>query len=407
MTPREVAAEVVARVTRDDAWTRPVLDDALVRGRMEARDRALATELAYGTLRWLSPLEASLKRALDKPNRKIDRRIKPHLLVAAYQLQFLEERIPARAVIHSCVETIKRVRRPLAGFCNAVLRNMGSPAHEQLAADASLEEVCAAYGAPTHYGEGCRAVFPENWREEIAASCARPRVFVLKLKADWSPPAGARAHPLVPDCFALEAGGSPAHLEGFDQGAFTVMDPASALVAEVAAPAPESRVLDLCAAPGSKTMSLALRHGARVTAVERSASRAKRLEQNLERSGARVDVVIGDALEVDLAAAPVVVLDAPCSGFGTVRRRPEIKLRRTRADVEENAKLQSRLIARARALVAPGGTLVYAVCSPLPEEGRAHLPQLSEGMELLDERQLSTARDECDAFYIVKLRRRG
>jgi 16S rRNA (cytosine967-C5)-methyltransferase len=424
LSAREVAAQVVARVIYDDAWARPVLEDALSSSNLEPRDRAFATELAYGALRWLSPLEESLRRASDKPGKKVDAKVWPHLVVAAYQLQHLDERVPARAAVHACVDAVGRDRPGLKGFANALLRHLASPLDAQLAPDAELDDVARAFGAPRVLARGLREVFPDHWREELAATCARPPLGLLVLD-DAPPPEGAAPHAFVPGAFTGDGLGDPRALAGWDEGALTVMDPGSAAVALLAGDLEGRSALDLCAAPGGKSVVLARRLGARVSAVELDPRRAQRLGETFARCRVEADVHVGDALELDLAPADLVMLDAPCTGFGTVRRRPEIKRQRKPADVEARAQDQAALLARAADLVKPGGVLVYAVCSPLPVEGREQIARLldargdlkrepagdvlpwlpADAVDDDGQLQLSTALHHTDAFFAARLRR--
>jgi 16S rRNA (cytosine967-C5)-methyltransferase len=413
-----VAAEVVSRVLDDGAWAQPALASALSSSGMDARDKALCTELAYGTLRWAVPLEQSLLRGADKPGRGLDRRMRPHLLVAAYQLQHLAERIPARAAVSEAVEAVRAVRPGLEGFANALLRRLGSPLHEMLPANASIEEIAAALGVPPLLADAVAGSVPaDEARAALFALNARPSTYAFSL--DGTAPPGAQAHAFVPGAFALD--GPVAESTGFTSGTHVIMDPGSAVCALLVGEA--DRVIDLCAAPGTKSVLLAPR--AQVIAVEKNEKRAGRIHDNATRCRLRerIEVKIGDALEVKLDPAPALLLDAPCTGFGTTRRKPEIKLRRTQADVEAAAKLQQALLARAASLVSPGGTLVYSVCSPLREEGPLQIDALlARGFAVEDARsvcpwlpadavdargcvRLLPHRHDADAFFAVRLKR--
>ncbi len=437
-TPRAVAALVVSRVLHEGAWTGPALSAALDEHPMDPRDRALCSELARGTLRWVEPLQASLRRAQDKP-KAIDKRVLPHLLVAAYQLQHLGERIPARAAVHEAVEAVKRARRPLAGFANAVLRNLGSAAHRQLATDASLEQVAAAYGVPLPLAAAVARGLPvAEVQPAVAALNERPPLGLFSsdpetlLAALADEGLEARPHPFVPGAVLVDGAGDPRSIPGHAAGAVSVMDPGSALVALVAhAP---GRVLDCCAAPGSKSLVLASAADTEVVAVEQDARRAERIAENRARTGLPIEVVIGDATDAELLAGQTfdaVLVDAPCSALGTTRRRPDVKLadKLTPEAAEERSRLQAALLAAAAERVRPGGALCYAVCTPLPEEGpaivsaflhaeagaafeRVRLDQVAPWLpaDALDEQgavQLRTFKHHTDGFYVARMRRRA
>lgn len=459
---RDAAAAALARVLDDDAWAAPALSSVLdAAGLHNERDRAFATELFYGALRFARPLEASILRGADKPGRGLDPRIKSIMLVAAYQLQHLRERVPAHAAVDAAVTAVKRARPGLDGFANALLRKLGSPLHELLKPGALLPEIAEAWGVPLALAEAITAGLPaaEHVRA-VGALCDRPTTWAASF-VDLSAVGGATAakarsdtsastevrkdadvdtsansevkpialvrHPFSPQLVAAPAG-KVTLLPGFAEGAFMVADPGSLCCAAAVGAKPGVRVLDLCAAPGTKSVLLR-KTGATVTAVELNPKRAKKIQENLRRMKVDVDVVVGDATAIDVAAVggavDAVLLDAPCTGLGTTRRKPEIKLRRTDDDVAQNARLQAKLLAAAARFVKPGGVLVYSVCSPLPQEGahqieaflaghtdfaREPLPAVlttlpPSAFDELGQVRLRPHLHDADAFFIARLRR--
>lgn len=425
---RPVAAAVVARVLDDGAFTQAALASALDASALDARDKALCTELVYGTLRWARPLEASLLRGADRPQRGLDARLRPHLLVAAYQLQHLSDRIPAHAAVSEAVDAVRAVRPGLEGFANALLRRLGSAPHTTLPPDAPLADFARAIDVPPLLAEAIAAGLEgAEAREALLALNGRPTPWALAM--GMVPPL-AKCHRFVPGAFALE-GGAVADDPGFVAGAHLVMDPGSAVCALLLDAPRGARVLDLCAAPGGKSALLARAVGptGRVLAVEKSAKRAARIGDNARRLGVEgsIEVLIQDALTLSAAAlggaVDAVLLDAPCSGLGTTRRKPEIKFRRTAQDVARNAALQEQLLSHALTLLRPGGALVYSVCSPVPAEGRdvvarvraatpglavsparAVLPWLPEdAVDATGAVALRPHRHDCDAFWAVRL----
>jgi len=427
--PREVAAQALSRVLDDGAWAQPALSAALDGSGFSERDKGLVTELFYGALRFAAPLEASLLRAASKPQKGLDQRMRPHLLIAAYQLQHLSDRIPAHAAVSAAVAAIKRVRPGLDGFANALLRHLGSPLHQMLTPQSSLFEVCTAWGVPMALGRAVTASLPPlEHQAAIAGLQARPTTWALF----FAPPTteGLVPHPFVPRMWAL-GGGRVDGQEGFKDGAFVVMDPGSVLSALALSPAAGARVLDLCAAPGGKSMILAdaVADTGRVVAVELQRRRAARIEENATRLGMRkrVEVKVVDANDLgDADRADAVLLDAPCTGLGTTRRKPEIARRHTDADVAASATLQEQLFDKAASLTKEGGTLVYSVCSPLPEEGSLQVARFLTRHPDFEREHLSatlpfmpaSAFDEhgqlrliphlhdADAFFVARLRRR-
>ncbi len=438
--PREVAAAALGRVLDDKAWAQPTLSSGLDASAMSERDKGLATELFYGALRFAGPLEKSLLRAASKPGKGLDTRIRPHLLIAAYQLQHLSDRIPAHAAVSAGVAAVKRVRPGLDGFANALLRHLGSPLHALLKPTASLVEIAEAWGVPMHLARAVTASQPvEQYPAIISGLCARPTTWALFPGGAPQTTEELTAHAFVPRTYAL-AGGRVTAQPGFVDGAFLVMDPGSALCALAVAPTPGSMVLDLCAAPGGKSMVLADAVGkdGRVIAVEKSARRAERIADNARRLGYLTEVVtvIGDANKLDrslseqglqLDAYDAVLLDAPCSGLGTTRRKPEVKVTKTEADVAENLPLQKQLLESAAKRVRAGGVLVYSVCSPMPEEGpdqiaaflvdntdfeREHLQTIlpflpADALDAFGQIRLLPHLHDADAFFISRLRRRA
>ncbi len=428
MTPRTLAAAVVDEVTHTDRFAKDALDQALRGSGLTGADRRLAAELVYGTLRWWTPLTSSIRRALDKPGKKLDRKLLSHLVVAAYQLHHLDERIPAHAAVHEAVEAVKQDRRGLAGLANAVLRNLGSPPHAMLPADADPDALAAAFGVPRPLVDAVTAGLAGAARlDAVAALNARPRRALT-----WLGPASAVPQSLAPHTFVAGAYLAEHFDEEVDRalaaGRAQVQDPGSRAVVNLCAAEAGQAVLDLCAAPGTKTRGLAAAVGptGRVVAVDVNKRRAARIKDHFGPDDP-VEVIVGDGAQPGLLEGQrfdVVLVDAPCTGFGTTRRRPEIKLRRSGAD-ERLLDVQRRLLDAAAARVKPGGTLVYAVCSPLPAEGaavaaafvdrtagfvreraEAVLPGLpKDAQDDAGQLQLRPHRHDADGFFAVRFRR--
>ncbi|MDP2342424.1 MAG: transcription antitermination factor NusB [Deltaproteobacteria bacterium] len=437
---REAAAYALSRVLDDGAWAGPALSGALDgHTSLSERDKALVTELFYGALRFAGPLERSLLRGADKPTRGLDKRIRPHLLIAAYQLQHLQKRIPAHAAVDAAVSAIKRVRPGLDGFANALLRHLGSPLHELLKPGSTLVEIAEAWGVPMSLASAIAKDLPDDERAAaVAGLCDRPSSWAASFTSETVKTleslatAVALGQPLARHAFVpglLEVpGGRASHLPGFSEGQFIVVDPSAVLAVEAMGARAGQRVLDLCAASGSKSMLLA-RAGAHVTAVEQNAKRAKKITELARRlrMEVQVDVVVGDAADAALTSQQfdAVLLDAPCSGLGTTRRKPEVKLRSTDADVAAHVLLQARLFDAAASRVKPGGVLVYAVSSPLAVEGReqvkrflvAHpdferdalgplLPWVpASALDVDGQLRLRPHQHDADAVFISRLRR--
>ena len=393
--PRKVAAQVIEHILKHKSFSKIVLSNALDKSSLSDRDKALCTELVYGTLRWLPSLELSVNRAMNRPNPKLQLDLKCHLLIAAYQIQHLEDSIPAYAAVSTAVKHIKKKRPGMAGFANAILRNLGSSPHLALRPSDSLDKISKALGLPIFVLE---ALPQEELLEAALAMNARPKT--------WYRGGGEGEH-IVPSATLSK---TPC-----------VQDPASQLAGLLVAPKVGEYVIDACAAPGSKSRILkeAVGELGRVIAVDQDAKRLAKVPDDIEK-------IHGDVCKLKLEPADAVLLDAPCSGYGTLRRHPEIKFWRSYEDVQRLAKLQAELLEAAAKVIKPGGVLVYSVCSPLPEEGseqianfldkhpkftredpKQTLPWLPEHVvNDLGEIMLWPHRDQSDAFFAVKLRRR-
>jgi 16S rRNA (cytosine967-C5)-methyltransferase len=281
------------------------------------------------------------------------------------------EGTPPHAAVDAAVDLVRAAAGPgAAGFANAVLRKAVAAGPEAWAALAPgrvpawmRRSMVAAWG-----GAVVEAI------EAAHAAPAPPLDLTLRAPdegAGWAARLGARLLPT--GSLRLPAGAQVTALPGFAEGAWWVQDAAAALPARALAPRPGERVADLCAAPGGKTLQLAAA-GARVTAVDASAPRLERLRENLARTGLSAEVVAADLRDWQPPAAfDAVLLDAPCTATGTIRRHPDLPFLRREGDLAALVALQADLIDRAVAMTAPGGRLVYAVCSLLPEEGEAQL----------------------------------
>lgn len=391
--PRKVAAQVIEQVFKNKSFSKQALSHALDQNRLSERDKGLCTELVYGTLRWMPVLEASLLRAMDHPNPKLASDLKAHLLIAAYQLQHLSESIPDYAAVSSAVNLIKRKRPGLGGFANAILRRLGSAPHLTLGKTHDLEKISAAFGLPIFL---LKALPQEELIEAALAMNSRPQTWY------WNPE-GPSEHPFVPT----------AMLTGK-----WVQDPASQVAGLLVAPKSGQYVIDACAAPGSKSRILkaAVGPAGRVLAIDQDPKRLELVDANIEK-------LVGDFRALKLEPADAVLLDAPCSGLGTLRRHPEIKFWRTQQNIDELVILQAELLEAAAKNLKPGGILVYSVCSPMPEESseqiakflakhpgfekedpKEMLPWLPEHAVTNREIHLWPHKDQADAFFAVRLR---
>ena len=341
------------------------------------RDRGLVRAILLAALRHRGKLAAVIAHRLDRPLPSNARALEHHLHVGAAQVLLLD--VPDHSAIDLAVEACRadpRARR-FAGLANAILRRL---ARERARIDVwwakqphvlpewLADDLESAYGAE-------RAAAMTAMLAHEAALDLTPRTGPDAL-AEAMRAAGADPVTVLPTGTVRcgTAPGTVPELPGFTEGTWWVQDAAAALPARLLGARAGTRALDLCAAPGGKTAQLAAT-GARVTAVELNANRARRLRGNLDRLGLDATIVEGDLLKLDAEAVDgpheAVLLDAPCSSTGTIRRHPDVAWTKTPEDVATLAALQSRLLEAAARHVAPGGRLVFANCSLLPVEGEA------------------------------------
>jgi 16S rRNA (cytosine967-C5)-methyltransferase len=383
---RQIAFEVLRRVESEGAYASDVLH-AEMGANIKPADAALATELTMGVLRWRRLLDFLLARQLKKPVEKLDLPVAIALRIGTYQLRFLKK-IPARAAVNESVELVKRARKASAApLVNAVLRRMAddskTPAENYLPSKISpAERLGILHSHPTWMVERWLSRLGETRTIALLEANNRaPRLSCSLHDADHREEiirglekAGMSVEPgqLLKAAFAV-SGGSPARTETFRAGKISIQDEASQAIPLLLGVRPGDRVLDLCAAPGGKTPALMRAAGSEgtVVAADRHAHRLRAMQAQFKRlglDGARL-------VELD-ATQPLpfagefdrILLDAPCSGTGTLARHPEIRWRLRPGQLTESSEQQSRMLRMALAHLARGGRLVYSTCSIEPEE---------------------------------------
>jgi 16S rRNA (cytosine967-C5)-methyltransferase len=422
------AARVAALATLRRVARGATLQDALdrIEARLgDARDRALVHELVLGTLRRRGWLDHAIARLCDRPLAKLEPAILEALRLGAYQLLFL--RVAAHAAVSESVELARAEAPRAAGFVNAVLRRLqreGPPAEPDAAAD-PLAWLTTAGSLPRWLAERWLAqIGPVRTVERARAALEPPPTFVrlnprVSDAAERAAASGSTLQPTpIPDCWRLE-GGSPGRLA--EAGVLYIQDAGSQLVARLA----EVRGvwLDACAAPGGKSLSMADAAGedGRVLSAEASRRRLGVLVRLAARWGARLWPVAADALRPPFRSGfDGILLDAPCSGLGTLARNPDIRWRLAPADIPRHAERQRAMLESLAGLVRPGGQLVYATCSLEPEETRAvigdvldkdgrfvqaELPAWSQPFASDSRIELDPAARQGDGFFAVVLRR--
>jgi len=393
---RAAAFDALLRVERDAAFATDALDSCLARAGAKRADAALATELVLGVLRWRRLLDFLLERFAGRPAPSLDLEVLLALRLGLYQLRYLS-RVPASAAVNESVELVKRARKSsAAGLVNAALRRAArDPAlrksGEELApaGDSPAERMALAHSHPTWLVERWLARFGEvETRALLEANNRAPRMTaaILDPSAKKETAAALAALGLDPSpsrwlASAVELRSTPSggpRRAGAPRanagGQWWVQDEASQMIAFLLGVEPGHRVLDLCAAPGGKTLRLIQQRGpgpGAVVACDLHLHRLRQMREFLAGLGARAEHYV--ALD---GTAPLpfgipfdrILVDAPCSGTGTLARHPEIRWRLERSDLAALAEKQKRLVSQALAQLSPGGRLVYSTCSLEPEE---------------------------------------
>jgi 16S rRNA (cytosine967-C5)-methyltransferase len=433
---RQVAFTVVRRVFEDGAYADRALPAEADRARLDARDRAFATRLAYGTVQRRATLDHLLAGLTDRPPDRLDQPVLAAARLGLFQLLYLDG-VPDRAAVAESVDMAKETAgRGAAGLVNAVLRRAAredllGPLSDDIPAAAAVKHSIPEWIAQRWWEE----LGPDTARALMAAS-NEPAETALRantLVTDRDALAAAlsvatRTDPLVPEALVLEA---PFDLRGSPEwkaGAAWPQSRAAMAVSRALRPRPGERVLDLCAAPGGKATHLAALAADRgeVVAVERHAGRARTLEATCTRLHATsVRVDLADAAE-PRTDGPFdrVLVDPPCSGLGTLAAHPDLRWRVSPNSADELAALQAQILAAAAAATAPGGTLVYATCTISAQENERVVENLLGSTTDFDvddlrddfpawhhpteERFLLTlpSRDRTAGFFVARLRRR-
>jgi 16S rRNA (cytosine967-C5)-methyltransferase len=384
---RAVAARVLERVESDAAFADLALDAELERRALAPRDIALATEVIYGTLRWQRYLDWILAPHSRRRLSALDANVRALLRMTAYQLTFLE-RVPAFAAVNDAV-TLARGAPGVAEYVNAVLRafsRRGAAEREPAPPRDRLEALATRCSFPTwlaarwveRYGEAEAEALMRALDERppltLRANTRRLTREALAARLRAEEHVESRPTPLAPEGVIAESGGAPGRWRAFAEGACVAQDEASMLVARLLEPAAGETVADVCAAPGTKTTHLGqlMDDRGRILALDPQRGRLDRVREAAARLGLSIVEAIDGSVE---ALAPRwietcerVLVDAPCTSLGVLRRNPEVKWRRQAADVAAAAQRQRSILAAAATLVKRGGRLVYATCSLEPEE---------------------------------------
>ena len=409
---RTLALRVITRVFDEGAYADRAFTGEAEKARVDARDRALAMHLAFGTVQRRRTLDAALEEIATRPVQRLERRLAHVLQLGVFQILFADG-IPPHAAVSESVELARRAIGPRAtGLANAVLRRIAAegPAWYAALPEDDAEDAALRHSLPDWIAELWFEAYGEERGRALCAAANTPPALSLwpnpllggaPAVEAWLQEAGAVAtRDEATGVLRVEGPLDVAGSQAFASGAVVPIARAAVLVAQRVGAEPGMRVLDLCAAPGGKTAVLAA-SGARVTAVDKHPARAKTLAATLRRLGVDAEVVTADGLGYRGGPFERILVDAPCSGLGVLAGRPDARWRRTPEDADELAALQAALVSHARELLAPGGELHFAVCTLNPQENE----DIASATGLVPHDELRTWPDEGDdGFYAARLR---
>jgi 16S rRNA (cytosine967-C5)-methyltransferase len=433
MDVRACAARVVHAVIDNGRSLADALPEAMQKV-TDGRQRALIQELSYGTLRWYYRLDVLLQQFLNKPLKQRDADIRCLILTGLYQLSELA--MPQRVAVNETVQATKALQKDWArGLVNGVLRNYQRQA---ASLDSRLESTLEfRYAHPQWFAEKLQADWPGAWSAVLDANNKRPpfslRINMRHITRDEYldelavRSIEARLLPHTTSGVRLARPLPVESLPGFAEGLVSVQDGAAQLAARLLDARPGQRVLDACAAPGGKTAHIleSCPGIAQLTALDIDAQRLDRVEENLLRLSLKATLLQGDAGEPAAwwngQEYERILLDAPCSATGVIRRHPDIKVLRQPEDVATLVSRQAHMLRALWPLLSPGGMLLYCTCSVLSDENSRQIGRFLDsqtdatglpidaawGRECAHGRQVLPGDDEMDGFYFACLRKLG
>lgn len=418
MNVRAAAAQVIYQVVDQGQSLSTALPAA--QQEIKERDQALLQEICYGVLRWLPKLESITQQLMDKPLKGKQRVFHHLILVGLYQLGYM--RIPAHAAVAETVNATKNLKKPqLRGLINAVLRNYQ---RQQASLDEQAQSHEAGrYGHPGWLLKLIKASYPDDYEAILTANNTKAPMWLRVNRRHYSRDAyrtlldqtgiESEIHPQAPDALRLLSPCDVSKLPGFADGWVSVQDAAAQLSVEYLQPQAGELILDCCAAPGGKTAHILEREpSCEVVAIDCDDTRLARVHDNLQRLNLKARTLCADARYPSQwwqgEQFDRILLDAPCSATGVIRRHPDIKWLRRADDITALAQLQAEIVDAMWQQLKPGGTLVYATCSITPQENRdqvtAFLARTADAA-LIDSdpqqpgRQILPGEDDMDGFY--------
>lgn len=377
---RLVALKICLTVIEDGRSLSQTLPEGLAQF-SDRRERSFTQNLVLGTLRWQERLAAIRAHLLNKPMKAKDEDINQLILLGLYQILYMDT--PEHAAVSETVSVTKSLKKPWAkGLINGLLRRFLRE-KETICQEVDLKPAYRT-SHPQWMVRVLRKAYPEQWENILDANNQQAPLTLrvnthyqsrqTLLEALQAQQIEAEIHPQAPQGIVLLKSADISQLPSYDQGGFSVQDPAAQQAANLLNPQPGERILDACAAPGGKTTHLLelSANQAQVFALEKEPERLERLAENLHRLNLQADYEAGDASEPESwwngQSFDKILLDAPCSATGIIRRHPDIKWHRTEDDIEQLVATQKSILKALWPLLKPGGKMLYATCSVLPQE---------------------------------------
>ncbi len=416
---RYTVLKILCEVLENGKYSNLELIDGL--DKLTDKDRALATNIIYGVLQNKMRLDCIIETYSNLPLKKISPDVMNILRMGVYQALFMDK-IPAYAITNESIKLVKKCRKASAGgFVNAILRGVIRGDKKVKYPEDRLEYLSVYYSCPMWICKMWDKMFPGKLEELLRSMNEKPkfsvRVNTLKMSVEeFTEKRGGEKSDLQKDVVLLPAGLNVRKDELFNKGCYYPQDEASAMVAELLAPKKGQMVMDLCAAPGGKTTHIAqiMKNEGEIFAFDIYEHKLNIIKETAERLG--VDIIHtmpGDATEFKeefAETADCVLVDAPCSGLGILRRKPEIRYMKTEEDLTQLATLQSRILQTAAKYVRKGGTLLYSTCTISDVENDSVTKEfLDKNKEFELERepvQLLPCDSGTDGFYMAKFQKR-
>ncbi|OXM85857.1 16S rRNA (cytosine(967)-C(5))-methyltransferase RsmB [Paenibacillus rigui] len=431
---REAALEVLVRTEQDRSYSNLLLHQTLQKYGLDKQDAGLTTEIVYGTIQRMNTLDYFLERFVAKGVAKLQPWVRSLLRLSLYQMMYLD-RIPEHAVVNEAVNLAKKKgHQGISGMVNGVLRNvirqkdtLKLPEHLP-----PVERIALAHSHPDWLVRRWMKQLGEERTERICEANNVPprvslRVNTLKLSREELitrlVDAGLQAEPsdLAPAGVIVRGGGNMALTPWYAEGLFSIQDESSMLVAEAVDPQPGDKVLDCCAAPGGKSMHMAEKMGDRgeVWACDIHEHKEKLIAEQAERLGlSSVRTLVSDARKLPErlpeGTFDRILLDAPCSGLGVIRRKPDMKWSKTEQELDDICVIQRELLNQVHKLLRPGGVLVYSTCtiergenSGMIETFLQEHPEFEMDPSQPEPLQIYPYEHQSDGFFIAKLRKRA